>query len=367
MSVAISSRRLAQSRMSLYVPLMLFLIANAVSLLATALKPFAPIPHPLLPFITLTFATRRTLLERFLGRKKPAKEFLDPSDPNLLKQKPPGAEGTPIPKRGDLDSSSIFDEAAPKAKDVPQALYRDPISMAAALDPKPMARKRWQRKMVIKDIQQRYRLSKTKKILRTERSHMSKSPMFKTSVKKLGPLARQIAGKPIEEAMVQMRFSAKKAAADVLKQLRIARDEAMVSRGMGLGLGPVKVDPTTRKAIMPSKDTAEEFPGMVVEDKKGKRRFVSDKTNIYVDQAWVGRGRYTKKPEYRARGNMNILMSPTTSESSLLALCSEVCEWLTDGTFRHFGCAQGRIDEDTISGGEGAEAAEEKGMGAVEG
>ncbi len=167
---------------------------------------------------------------------------------------------------------------------------------------------------MIKDIQQRYRLNKTKKILRTERSHLSKSPMLKTSVKKLGPLARQIAGKPIEEAMVQMRFSAKKAAADVLKQLKIARDEAMVSRGMGLGLVPVKVDPTTRKALLPSKDTEEEFPGMVVEDKKGKRRFVSDKTSIYVDQAWVGRGRYGRTPEFRARGRMNILRNPSTSK-----------------------------------------------------
>lgn len=283
--------------------------------LATALKPFHPHPHHLLPSITLTVATRRTILERFLGRKKPAKEFLDPSNPDLLKPKPPGPENN-LPKRGDLDSSSIFDEAAPKAEDVPQTFYRDPITMAAALDPRPMARKRWQRKMVIKDIQQRYRLNKTKKILRTERSHLSKSPMFKTSIKKLGPLARQIAGKPIEEAMVQMRFSPKKAAADVLKQLTLARDEAMVSRGMGLGLGPVTVDPTTRKATMPSKDTTQESPGMVVEDKKGKRRFVSDKTNIYVDQAWVGRGKYGFTPEYRARGNVNILRNPSTSECS---------------------------------------------------
>ena len=219
-----------------------------------------------------------------------------------------------MPKRGDLDSSSIFDDAAPKPQDISQASSRDPITMAAILDPNPMARKRWQRKMLIRDIKQGHRLNKTKKVLRTERAHLAKSPFLQTSVKKLGPLARQIAGKPIEEAMVQMRFSAKKAAADVLKHLNIARDEAMVSRGMGLGIGPAKVDPKTRKAIMPSKETQEEFPGMVVEDKKGKRRFVSDKTNIYVDQAWVGRGQYGRVPEYRARGKMNILRPPKTSE-----------------------------------------------------
>ncbi len=44
-----------------------------------------------------------------------------------------------------------------------------------------------------------------------------------------------------------------------------------------------------------------------------------------------------------------------------------MCGRLTDGTSRHFGCAQGRIDADTIGGGEGAEAAEKEGVGALEG
>ena len=219
-----------------------------------------------------------------------------------------------MPKRGDLDSSSIFDAAAPKPADRnTKAPYRDPAAMAAVLDPAPMARKRWQRKMVIRDITQRGRLNKTKKILRTERTSVSKSPMLKTSIKKLGPLARQIAGKPLEEAMVQMRFSAKKAAVDVLKHLKIARDVAMVSRGMGLGLGPARVDPVTRKAIMPTKEESE---GVVVEDKKGKRRFVSDKTNMYVDQAWVGRGPYGTELDHRARGQINVMRNPSTSKSA---------------------------------------------------
>ena len=169
--------------------------------------------------------------------------------------------------------------------------------------------------MVIRDIQQRGRLTKAKKILRTERQHLAKSPFFKTSIKKLGPLARQIAGKPIEEAMIQMRFSPKKAAVEVLRHLKVARDEAMVARGMGLGLGPGKVDPQTRKAIMPSKgDAKKEFEGMVVEDKEGKRRFVSDKTSIYVDQAWVGRGEYAFALDHRARGQINRMKRPSTSE-----------------------------------------------------
>ena len=301
-----------------FLPNALYPIANAAHLLATTLKPRTTHSH-LLPSITRPLTPKRTILERFLGRQKKKGDFLDPSDPNFLKKPSTSAEQQQqMPKRGDLDSS-IFDDVAPKISDIPLTSRRDPTTMAPALDPHPRARKRWQRKMLIREIQQRGRLNKTKKIARTEREHLSKSPLIKTSVKKLGPLARQIAGKPIEEAMIQMRFSTKKAAADVLKQLKIARDEAMVSRGMGLGLGPVKVDSKTRKAILPSKDTKEEFGGMVVEDKKGKRRFVSDKTQIYVDQAWVGRGRYGEALDHRARGQINILKLPHTSEFLMLS------------------------------------------------
>lgn len=183
--------------------------------------------------------------------------------------------------------------------------------MAAALDPTPHARKRWQRKMLIRDIRGRFRMNKTVKILRTERFSVCKSELFKTSVKKLGPLARQIAGKPIEEAIVQMRFSKKKAAADVKKHLEYARDEAIVRRGMGLGM------------VKPQEAREGEGEGEKLEpqatmkpitfvDKKGKRRTVTDLSSIYVDQAWVGRGKYGKEPEYRARGRLNILRPPYT-------------------------------------------------------
>lgn len=101
---------------------------------------------------------------------------------------------------------------------------------------------------------------------------------------------------------MQMRFSRKKAAQEVLKHLEYARDEAIVRRGMGLGGLEV------------------EEGGLVVE-KSGKRRVVRDKTEMYVDQAWVGRGAYGRKPEYRARGRVNLLRPPTTSEFSLSVLC----------------------------------------------
>lgn len=183
--------------------------------------------------------------------------------------------------------------------------------MAAALDPTPHARRRWQRKMLIRDIRGRFRMNKTVKILRTERFSVSKSELFKTSVKKLGPLARQIAGKPIEEAIIQMRFSKKKAAAEVKKHLEYARDEAIVRKGMGLGM--VKLQEAGEGEGEEGNQAAQTtMKPIVFEDKKGKRRTVTDLSSIYVDQAWVGRGKYGKEPEPRARGRTNILRPPTT-------------------------------------------------------
>lgn len=131
---------------------------------------------------------------------------------------------------------------------------------------------------------------------------MVKSPFIKTSVKKLFPLARQIAGKPLHEAMVQMRFSKKKAARDVLKHLEYARDQAVVVRGMGLGR--VRAEDGEGKG-----DEA-----VVVEDKKGKRRTIADRSAMYVDEAWVGRGKYESGSDHRARGQIHRLRLPYTSE-----------------------------------------------------
>ena len=64
---------------------------------------------------------------------------------------------------------------------------------------------------------------------------LSKSHWFKTLVKKLGSLARQIAGKNIDDAILQMRFSKKKAAIDIKAHLEQAKNEAIVAWGMGLG------------------------------------------------------------------------------------------------------------------------------------
>ena len=150
-------------------------------------------------------------------------------------------------------------------------------------------------------------MTKTMKIARTERVSLSKSQLLKTSVKKLGPLARQIAGKPIHEAIVQMRFSKKKAAADVQKLLEYARDEATVRKGMGLGQAKLSNSNKEESEVQKEKP-------IVIEDKKGKKRLITDRTSIYVDQAWVGRGKYERELESRAFGRRNILRPPWTSK-----------------------------------------------------
>ena len=220
-----------------------------------------------------------------------------------------------MPKPGDLAPSSIFEQESaaettreggpsrPHAGPAPLSTVkgRDPKAMAAALNPRPRARQRWLRKMVIRNVRGRGRLSKTEKILRTERSHLSKSPLIKASVKKLYPLARQIAGKPLTEAMVQMRFSKKKAARDVLRHLEIARDEAVVAKGMGLGAVGEEKTEDKEKAVM-------------IEDKKGKKRVVKDLSQMYIDEAWVGRGKYEKAIDIRAKGRGYTMHLPFTSE-----------------------------------------------------
>ena len=229
-----------------------------------------------------------------------------------------------MPKHGSLDpSSSIFgDEVDGAASDKEgRQAERDPAIMAAVLDPQPHNRKRWQRKMLIRSIQHRHRMTKKVKIARSERESLSKSDFFKTSIKKLGPLARQIAGKPIDDAIVQMRFSKKKAAKIVLKHLEQARDEAVVRRGMGLGGVKAEDEAVAMESIegpiddLKQNEVGKKEERILVEDKKGKKRWVNDRSAMYVDQAWVGRGRYGRELEYRARGRVNILRPPHTSKS----------------------------------------------------
>ncbi|KAF2458460.1 ribosomal protein L22/L17 [Lineolata rhizophorae] len=173
--------------------------------------------------------------------------------------------------------------------------------MARALDPMPQLTRRWLRRQVVRRVQRGGRLSARDKVRRTERQHEYRSPLLKTSAKKLNLLARQVAGKPVDEALLQMRFSRKKVAQEVRDHLEMARDEAVVMRGMGLG-----------KAEGTAGDPTE------VELKNGQRRLVTDRTGIYVAEAWVTKGSYGLFMDYRARGRRNRLRIPYTRINYIL-------------------------------------------------
>ncbi|KAL8628151.1 hypothetical protein Q9189_006128 [Teloschistes chrysophthalmus] len=299
---------------------------NGLTRSATSVREFKHHPSNRLPVLLPCLYPRRTAVGDYFRPKE--RNFLDPSDPNFLKRKPTDTPEAPrkMPPKGDLAPSSIFDEKPPAEQpdaaepDDSAVPTRDPFVLAAALDPNPVARQRWQRKMIIRDVRNRGQLTKAQQLKRTERESLCKSEFFKTSIKKLYPLARQIAGKPIEEAIIQMRFSKKRVARDVKKHLEYARDEAIVKRGMGLGM--VKPEDSDAAAneesdvhtkLKANHEKKGNRPGMVVEDKKGKRRFVNDTSSIYVDEAWVGRGTYRNDLDYRARGRAFVMKCPETS------------------------------------------------------
>ncbi len=265
----------------------------------------------------LTFhTTTRNYEDRQTGN--PSKELQNPSltdtaNPILaayLKRNPTAGQlvsrskalgSVPPPERGKLAPSSIFEEGAPDSPELsrfnedgtPRKSDRNYEAMSVKLDPQPSQRRRWERKMVIR---RRGRLSKTELIKRTERTKLLRSEFWKTSMKKLAPLARQIAGKTIDEAIVQMDYSKKKAAVQVHDHLVAARNAAIVERGMGLGkaMGTMGSPATIRL-------------------KDGSLHKVVDRTEMYIDQAWVGKGTYGMDQSKRARGRIDRLMLPQTS------------------------------------------------------
>lgn len=180
-----------------------------------------------------------------------------------------------------------------------------PEATAWRLDPDPRARIRWERKKVIQMVRRRTAAEepseysrRTERIATSERQLTHKSPWLETSVKKLMLLARQIEGKTLEDALVQMQYSKKKMAAEVKFHLEEARDLAIVSRGMGLG--NINGSTTTPTKIM---------------TKDGATLKVNDPTGLYVAEAWVNKGppRH-KRIKYRGRGGLSLLVSPSTSK-----------------------------------------------------
>ncbi|KAH8887812.1 ribosomal protein L22 [Thozetella sp. PMI_491] len=222
-----------------------------------------------------------------------------------------------------LDSSSIFaDEVNAASQGTPEGQTDAagsqlegpwssllPAHTARAVDPDPRSRVRWERKMVIRRVHLGTdpfsKESRASRIARTEREILSRSPFLATSVKKLVMLARQIQGKTLEDALVQMRYSKKKMAAEVKLQLELARDQAVVQRGMGLG----KV----------TGEVLAEGDEISIQTKDGKHLKIADPTRMYVAEAWVNRGPWRgKEPDYRARGRAFMKMKPSTSISIVL-------------------------------------------------
>jgi ribosomal protein L22 len=200
------------------------------------------------------------------------------------------------------------------------------------IDPDPAARVRLERKMVIASLKRHGRQTKAQKIAQTERQSVYQSRALPTSTKKLQKVVNQIAGKTVSEALIQLRFSKKRIARDVVKGLEIAQNEAILARGMGLGGGrraqrrwekqreqsevPHSDKPTL--VALQKQNAAEQGPvgPAMIEMKDGSKKLVRDPSEIYIDQAWVGKGLTWKSPEYRARGAVNMLRHRTTSKST---------------------------------------------------
>jgi len=201
---------------------------------------------------------------------------------DLLKNKPKMADvpsESPKLRRGELSSSSIFDkEESGKAPETLEEVQKEASSIlktgttrvarlkASGLHPNEDS---FMRKYRMRQVRKRGRLTRGEIIARSEKVHLAKSHNFKTSLKKLGPLARQIAGKPLQHAITQMRFSPKKAAKDILEQLKQIKNEAVLTKNF-------------------------------------------DPEQTYISQAWVGRGEPEKDILYRARSRIDIIEKPYT-------------------------------------------------------
>lgn len=104
--------------------------------------------------------------------------------------------------------------------------------------------------------------------------HKYSTAAFKISPRKLQMIANQIAGQPIDYAILQMQFSPKRAAKRVLSTLALARDHA-AAKGM-------------------------EVPRLI------------------VSEAWVGKGLYLKRADIKGRARMGMKHHPQARLSVVL-------------------------------------------------
>jgi ribosomal protein L22 len=232
------------------------------------------------------------------------------------------------PKLGEAAKERLRQES--EARKAAVEAQNDKALSDMTLDPDPRRRMKLQRKLVIAGVKRHGRMTKAQKIARTERQSIYKSHALPTSTKKMQKVINQLAGKTVSDALVQLRFSPKRIARDVAKGLEIAQNEAILARGMGLG--------GTRRAqkrweeqrgqgmtadVLKGAGAKAEFavqrpkkiPATTIELKDGSKKVVRDPSEIYIDQAWVGKGEMWQSPEFRARGAVNMLRHRTTSKS----------------------------------------------------
>ncbi|KAF2675295.1 ribosomal protein L22 [Microthyrium microscopicum] len=171
---------------------------------------------------------------------------------------------------------------------------RDVDLLRRRLDMDPETRFKAEYRRTVKMMRRGWTITREQHIKRSERQVRMKSPWLKTSTKKLGLIARQLQGKTVDEALLQLRFSKKRTAGEVARHLEHTRDMAVVKWGMGLG----QVEGTAGEPMNIRVNNG---------TKLGRKKLITDRTEIFVESATVGRGPMQKEPEFRARGKTNIL------------------------------------------------------------
>ncbi|ERF73274.1 hypothetical protein EPUS_03106 [Endocarpon pusillum Z07020] len=211
----------------------------------------------------------------------------------------------------------------------PAALeLRNPSHLEAAINPKPRRRALWQRRMVIRNVRQRGRLTKTIKIARSERSCLSRSliEIDAYSYAEIHP----------PDALLQEESRPRSARAPPRSQTRSHRHPRHGTRpprtrnlwspapqpspAPTTTTLPPSVSPTTTSTTIiqthtpPTPSKPATLPGTSIPSNPAHR----SPTDIYISQAWINRGPYRQKPDYRAFGRVFIMRPPHTGLSVLL-------------------------------------------------
>ncbi|KAK0453632.1 mitochondrial 50S ribosomal protein L22 [Armillaria borealis] len=107
-------------------------------------------------------------------------------------------------------------------------------------------------------------------------SHKYSTAVFKISHRKLNMIGRQISGKPIDHAILQMQFSEKRASTRIMNMLATARDHAVRYKGL-------------------------------------------DGQRLVVAESWVSKGKHNRKRlEPKGRGHVGIQVHPQAKLSIVL-------------------------------------------------